>query len=223
MHPQTAQSALALNQEDDSGEEGETLGQRLRRLKGHERNVSKADTDFTTELLAEFDHLKEDESKDNQNEPSQEDETLAERRARLKKEALEKRNSGLKIPRYRKSMADIFPAPRPSTAGQQSLLQEVPGPQGLNHQRSFDNRMSMQQFPPGPPKTSAGFSQYRAASLAGPHGYQTAHPNTFYSDAILGNGNLSYAVPPNMHANTVQQPVNPGQRAVIDRWRQSIV
>ena len=223
IYSQTAQSALALNQEDDSGEEGETLGQRLRRLKGHERNVSKADTDFTTELLAEFDHLKEDENKGNQNEPSQEDETLAERRARLKKEALEKRNSGLKIPRYRKSMADIFHAPRPSTAGQRSFLQEVPGPQGLNHQRSFDNRMSMQQFPPGPPNTSAGLSQYQAASMAGPYGYQMAHPNTFYSDAILGNGNLSYAMPSNMHSNNVQQPINPGQRAVIDRWRQSIV
>ncbi|KAL4808318.1 hypothetical protein BDV18DRAFT_134689 [Aspergillus unguis] len=216
---QGIQGPLAQSSEHDSGDEGETLGQRLQRLKGHERNVSKAESEFTTELLAEFDHLREDENKDKQNEPPQEDETLAERRARLKKEATEKRNSGLKIPRYRRSMADILHAPRPSTAGQQSLLQEGLGPRGPIHQRS------LQQFPvqPGPPKSAAGFSQHHAYSLAGPYGYPMPHPNTFYSDAILGNGNLSYAMPPAMHANAMQQAIDPGQRAVIDRWRQSIV
>ncbi|KAL4921763.1 hypothetical protein BDW62DRAFT_174435 [Aspergillus aurantiobrunneus] len=225
MYSHGTQGVRVQNPEDDSGEEGETLGQRLRRIKGHERNISKADTDFTTEILAEFDHLKEDENKDIQNEPSQEDETLAQRRARLKKEAGEKRNSGLKIPRYRRSMADILHAPRPSTAGQQTLLQEAPGPQGSIHQRSFDNRMSMQQFPvnSGPSKTAAGFSQSQTPGLAGPYGYPMTHPNTFYSDAILGNGNLSYAMPPNFHPNTLRQPIDPGQRDVIDRWRQSIV
>ncbi|KAL4990652.1 hypothetical protein BDW68DRAFT_154166 [Aspergillus falconensis] len=215
---------LAQNH-DDSGDESETLGQRARRLKGHERNISKADTDFTTEILAEFDHLKEDENRDTKDEPSQEDETLAQRRARLKKEAAEKRNSGLKIPRYRRSMADILHARRPSTAGQQSLMQEIPGSHGAIPKRSLDHRMSMQQLPVSgePPMPPAGFSQYRAPSLAGPHGYPIAHPNTFYTDAILGNGNLSYATPPNLHQSTMRQAIDPGQRAVIDRWRQSIV
>ncbi|KAL6232606.1 hypothetical protein BDW75DRAFT_217450 [Aspergillus navahoensis] len=225
MYSQGGPSALAQDHDDDSGDELETLGQRARRLKGHERNISRADTDFTTEILAEFDHLKEDENRDTKDEPSQEDETLAQRRARLKKEAAEKRNSGLKIPRYRRSMADILHAPRPSTAGQQSLVQEVPGPHGVIPQRSLDHRMSMQQLPVsgGPTITPAGFSQYRAPSLAGPHGYPIAHPNTFYTDAILGNGNLSYATPPNLHQSTMRQAIDPGQRAVIDRWRQSIV
>ncbi|RDW57044.1 uncharacterized protein DSM5745_11582 [Aspergillus mulundensis] len=222
MYSQGTHAAFAQDHDNDSGNEGETLGQRQRRLKGHERNISKADTDFTTEILAEFDHLKEDENKNTQNEPSQEDETLAQRRARLRKEASEKRNSGLKIPRYRRSMADILHIPRPSTVGQQSLMQETPGP---IHQRSLDHRMSMQHLPvsAGPPKTAAAFSQYQAPSLAGPYGYPMAHPNTFYSDAILGNGNLSYAMPPNLRQNTMRQEVDPGQRAVIDRWRQSIV
>ncbi|KAL4742542.1 hypothetical protein BDV11DRAFT_180619 [Aspergillus similis] len=225
MYSQGNPAALAPDHHDDSGNEGETLGQRARRLKSHERNISKADTDFTTEILAEFDHLKEDENKDTKDEPSQEDETLAQRRARLKKEAAEKRNSGLKIPRYRRSMADILHAPRPSTAGQQSLMQEAPGPHGAIQQRSLDHRMSMQQLPVanGPPMTPAGFSQYQAPSLAGPLGYPMVHPNTFYTDAILGNGNLSYATPPNPRQSTMRQAIDPGQRAVIDRWRQSIV
>ncbi|KAL4999726.1 hypothetical protein BDV10DRAFT_164214 [Aspergillus recurvatus] len=231
MYSQGNPAALAQDHDGDSGDsgdsgdEGETLGQRARRLKGHERNISKADTDFTTELLAEFDHLKEDENKDTKDEPSLEDETLAQRRARLKKEAAEKRNSGLKIPRYRRSMADILHAPRPSTAVQQSLMQEVPGPHGAIPQRSLDHRMSMQQLPVSgaPPMTPAGFSQYQVPALAGPHGYPIAHPNTFYTDAILGNGNLSYATPPNLHQSTMRQAIDPGQRAVIDRWRQSIV
>ncbi|KAL4782848.1 hypothetical protein BJX76DRAFT_331644 [Aspergillus varians] len=225
MYSQAAQGPLAQNPEDNSGDEGETLGQRLRRLKGHERDVSKANTDFTTEILAEFDHLKKDETKDSHDEPSREDETLAERRARLKKEALEKRNSGLKIHRYKGSKTDILHTPRPSTAGQQSMLQEAPGTHGPIRQRSFDNRMSVQQFPvnAGPPKTAAGLPQYQAPILPGQYGYPTlAHPNTFYSDAILGNGHLSYAVPPNLHPNAMRQPTQPGQRDVIDRWRQSI-
>ncbi|KAL3457608.1 hypothetical protein BJX64DRAFT_16415 [Aspergillus heterothallicus] len=223
MYSQAPQGALAAPPEDESGDEGETLGQRLRRLKGHERNISKADTDFTTEILAEIDNMKDEDNKDEQNEPSQEDETLAQRRARLKKEADAKRNSGLKIPRYRRSMADVLHARRPTTSGNQSLHLEVAnanGPMGqLNH------RMSMQQLPlnTGPPKTAGGYSQYQTPGMAGPYGVGMAHPNTFYSDAILGNGHLSYAMPNNFHPQAAREVVQPGQREIIDRWRQSIV
>ncbi|KAJ0424414.1 hypothetical protein BJY00DRAFT_262219 [Aspergillus carlsbadensis] len=222
MYSQAHQGSLDSPPENESGDEGETLGQRLRRLKGHERNVSKADTDFTTELLAEFDNLKDDENKDTENEPSQEDESLAQRRARLKKEADAKRNSGLKIPRYRRSMADVLHARRPTTAGHQSLQQEVPNPNGPAGQ--LNHRMSMQQLPVSavPPKTAGGYSQYQAPSMVVPFGHGMAHPNTFYSDAILGNGHLSYAMPNNFHPNAVRQG-EPGQREFIDRWRQSIV
>ncbi|KAL4945389.1 hypothetical protein BDV06DRAFT_184805 [Aspergillus oleicola] len=204
MYSQHPQSALAQSPEDDSGEEGETLGQRLRRLRGHERNVSKADTDFTTELLAEFDHLKEEENKDKPIQPSPDDETLGQRKERLKREALEKRNSGLQVPRYRRSMATLLHAPRPSTAGQQSMMQETSGLQDPFPQRALDHRMSMQQLP-----VSA---------------YPMVHPNTFYTDAILGKGNLSYATMPHAYpTNAIRQQIDPGQRDVIDRWRQSIV
>ncbi|KAL5336769.1 hypothetical protein BJX70DRAFT_262949 [Aspergillus crustosus] len=217
-YSQMTQGPPGQTPEEDSGEEGETLGQRLRRLKGHERQISKADSAFTAEILAEFDHLKEDENKDKQNEPSQEDETLAQRRARLRKEAGEKRNSGLKIPRYRRSMADVLRAPRPSTGNQQSLQQEVFGSHGPVHQRS------MQHLPvsAGPPNTAGGLSHQHRVSMMGPLGYGMAHPNTFYSDAVLGNGHLSYAMPPNFHPNAIGQVINPGQRDVIDRWRQGI-
>ncbi|KAI9375318.1 hypothetical protein BJX61DRAFT_172483 [Aspergillus egyptiacus] len=225
MHSQFMQGQPAQNPEDDSGDEGETLGQRIRRLKGHQRSDSKADTDFTTEILSEFDHLKEDKTKDGQGEPSQEEETLAQRRARLKKEADAKRNSGLKIPRYRRSMADILHEPRPSNASRQSLQQDVPARCSPVHQRSFDNQSSMQPFltNAAPPKTAGGFSPYHTPSMASPYGYGMAHPNTFYSDAVLGGGHLSYATPNSFHPNAMRQVIDPGQRAVIDRWRQSIV
>lgn len=224
MYSQGLRGPRAQDTEQDSGEEGETLGQRLRRLKGHGRNVSKADTDFATEILVEFDHLKEDENKEEQSEAPQEDETLGQRRARLRKEATEKRNSGLKIPRYRRSMADVLHAPRPSTAGQQSMLQRGQDPANPSHQLSFDNQMPMQQLPvqSEPPKTAAGLSQYQAPSLPDPYGYLKVHPNALYSDAILGNRNLSYAIPPSIQSHSMQQAIDPGQRAAIDRWRQSI-
>ncbi|KAL4932208.1 uncharacterized protein BDV17DRAFT_255142 [Aspergillus undulatus] len=211
--------------EDDSDEVEETLAQRLQRLRrenGHERNISRADTDFTTEILAEFDHLKDDENKDEQNEPSPENETLGQRRARLKQEALDKRNSGLKIPRYKRSMADILHhAARPSTAGQQSTMLEAPGPRA-----QLQHRFSMQHFPvnAGPPMTAGGYSQYTTPNLAGPYGYSAAHPNTFYHDAVMNGGHLSYAMPHSSHPTAMRQPIiDSGQRDVIDRWRQSIV
>ncbi|KAL2866544.1 uncharacterized protein BJX67DRAFT_130168 [Aspergillus lucknowensis] len=223
MYSHAAQGPLDQAQEDDSGDEEETLAQRSRRLKDHQRSISKADTDFTTEIMAEFDNLKDDGTKDNQDEPSQEDETLAQRRARLKKEADAKRNSGLKIPRYRRSMADVLSARTPETAGQQSLHQEDPNPGGLVHQ--LNNRVSMQQLPAnaGPPKTAAGPPHHQTPSMAGPYGFGMAHPNTFYSDAILNNGHLSYAMPNNFNPNALRDVIDPGQREIIDRWRQSIV
>ncbi|KAL4882004.1 hypothetical protein BJY04DRAFT_187837 [Aspergillus karnatakaensis] len=217
MYSQMTQGPPAQAPEQDSGDEGETLGQRLKRLRGHERQISKADTDFTTEILAEFDHMKDDGKNDSQNGPPQEDETLAQRRARLRKEAAEKRNSGLKIPRYRRSMADVLHAPRPSTGGQPSLQQEAPGPHGPIHQRS----MQQLHVSARPPQTAGGFSNNHSTSI-GPYGYGMPHPNTFYSDAILGNRHLSYAMPPNFRPNAIGQVIEPGQRDVIDRWRQSI-
>ncbi|KAA8648665.1 hypothetical protein EYZ11_011122 [Aspergillus tanneri] len=204
--PTTVYSQMAPEPtQPDSGDEEETLAQRLARLKANNRTSTAVESEFATEILAELNHLNAEE-KDIEVAP--EDETLAQRRARLQKEA-EAKNSTLKIPRYRRSMADILHARRPLNAGRPPG-QDAAASQGPPQLRSFDNRTSMYQLPiqPGPSARPQSFM---------------VHPNTFYSDAILGKGHMSYAMPHNYHPRVVPHTIDPGQREVIDRWRQSIV
>ncbi|KAF9888022.1 hypothetical protein FE257_009412 [Aspergillus nanangensis] len=213
-------------EQPDSGDEGETLAQRLKRLKAKDRTSTVDESEFTTEILAELSHLQgnEEKEKDQGGEVAPEDETLAQRRARLQKEAVEaKRNSTAKIPRYRRSMADILHTRRPTTMGNRSIHETSLSQGGLAHQRGYDARASMHQFPvpSGPPTTSMGFYQNHGRNESS--GYGLAHPNTFYSDAILGMNSLSYAAPPGYHARMMMGPeIDSGQREIIDRWRQSI-
>lgn len=204
--------------EPDSGDEGETLAQRIARLKSTNRNSTAAESEFTTEILAELSHLQADDDKPKEVAP--EDETLAQRRARLHKEA-EAKNSTLKIPRYRRSMADILHARRPAPVARPSF-NEAAAPQGPAPQRRLDPRMSMQQLP-----TNFGMSGHASyhpgAARTDSFGPGLMHPNTFYSDAVLGMGHMSYAMPHNYHPKAAPAAIDSGQRAVIDRWRQSIV
>ncbi|RAH71477.1 uncharacterized protein BO66DRAFT_390700 [Aspergillus aculeatinus CBS 121060] len=218
MYAATVQDAMAAAEE--SGDEEETLAQRLQRLKSKDQAPSTvADSEFASEILAEINNVGADGEKGKADAIPPEDETLAQRRARLQREAEAEalNNSTLKIPRYRRSMADILHARRPS-AMQRPPPKDVPVPQGTAQQQySQDPRLSLRQMPtyPGP---QAGYAAARAA----PYVSGMAHPNTFYSDAILGVSHLSYA--PNKHpAKTMRPMIHPGQREVIDRWRQSIV
>ncbi|PLB55093.1 hypothetical protein P170DRAFT_432631 [Aspergillus steynii IBT 23096] len=206
--------------EPESGDEGETLAQRIARLKGNNRASTAVESEFATEILAELSHLQGDDDKPKEVAP--EDETLAQRRARLQKEA-EANNSTLKIPRYRRSMADILHARRPAAVVRPSFNNEAAAPQGPGGpQRRLDTRMSMQQLP-----TRVGMpgraSYHPGAARTDSFGPGLAHPNTFYSDAVLGMGHMSYAVPQSYHQRAVPSVIDPGQREVIDRWRQSIV
>ncbi|PYH28584.1 uncharacterized protein BO87DRAFT_381251 [Aspergillus neoniger CBS 115656] len=208
--------------QEDSGDEGETLAQRLKRLKEKDQPSAPADSDFANEILAEIKQVGDAEETTQEKETPPEDETLAQRRARLQKEAEAeaRQNSTLKIPRYRRSMADILHARRPTTVGRQSTMGTA-APQPMP-QRTLDHRMSLQQFPPNyGPMPGAGYPQYQGPAGTVPYGPGMVHPNTFYSDALLGMNHLSYAVPPK---TKMVRPVNePGQREIIDRWRQSIV
>ncbi|KAH8428165.1 uncharacterized protein LDX57_005870 [Aspergillus melleus] len=204
--------------EPESGDEGETLAQRIARMKATNRTSTAAESEFATEILAELSHLQGDDDKPKEVAP--EDETLAQRRARLQKEA-EAKNSTLKIPRYRRSMADILHARRPAPVPRPSF-NEAAAPQRPATQRHLDHRMSMQQFP-----TNFGMSgrasYHPGAARTDSFGPGMAHPNTFYTDAVLGMGHMSYAMPQNYHAKVGPAVIDPGQREVIDRWRQSIV
>ncbi|RAL17490.1 uncharacterized protein BO97DRAFT_402052 [Aspergillus homomorphus CBS 101889] len=217
MYAATVPDAVAAAEE--SGDEEETLAQRLQRLKSKDQPPSTvADSEFASEILAEINNVGADGEKIKTAEVPPEDETLAQRRARLQREAEAEalNNSTLKIPRYRRSMADILHARRPS-AVPRPPTKDTAKPPGVAQQYSNDPRLSLRQMPtyPGP---QAGYAAARAA----PYVSGMQHPNTFYSDAILGVSHLSYA--PGKHpSKTVRPMIHPGQREVIDRWRQSIV
>ncbi|PWY87557.1 hypothetical protein BO70DRAFT_360168 [Aspergillus heteromorphus CBS 117.55] len=220
LRPVTMYSnAPAPVEHEDSGDEGETLAQRLKRLrsKDEEEPSSVAESEFATEILAEIRHVGEDPEKAEEKVVAPEDETLAQRRARLQKEAEAeaRQNSTLKLPRYRRSMADILHARRPTAVNRQSTYDAAAA--RAPPQRTLDHRMSLQQFPTN---VAAGYGH--PAAGAPPYGPGMVHPNTFYSDALLNMNHLSYAMPASK-AKVVRPVIEPGQREMIDRWRQSIV
>ncbi|KAB8218838.1 hypothetical protein BDV33DRAFT_119408 [Aspergillus novoparasiticus] len=212
MYAQNAQEPAG----GDSGDEGETLAERLKRLKGKDRRKSATGSEFADEILAEVDHMNGND-KEKGDEGALEEETLAQRRARLQKEA-ESRNSTLKVPRYRRSMADLLHARRPAPGGRPAS-REAALRRTSTYQPPYDSRMSLQfSAHPGQPVPSR-FAQYQGLARADSFGYGAVHPNTFYSDAILGMNHLSYVAP----HKAVRPGVETGQREIIDRWRQSIV
>ncbi|KAE8360227.1 hypothetical protein BDV27DRAFT_134839 [Aspergillus caelatus] len=212
MYVQNAQEPAG----GDSGDEGETLAERLKRLKGKDRRKSATGSEFADEILAEVDHMN-DGDKEKGDEGAPEEETLAQRRARLQKEA-ESRNSTLKVPRYRRSMADLLHARRPA-AGGRPASREAALHRTSTYQPPYDSRMSLQfSAHPGQPVPSR-HAQYQGPARTDSFGYGAVHPNTFYSDAILGMNHLSYVAP----HKAVRPGAETGQREMIDRWRQSIV
>ncbi|KAL4888324.1 hypothetical protein BDV59DRAFT_188821 [Aspergillus ambiguus] len=216
---------VAEPNQDDSGDEEETLAQRMQRLRANDRTSMAAESEFASEIMAELSHLQGGNEKEKQDVVAPEDETLAERRARLQKEAVEaKRNSTAKIPRYRRSMADLLHTRRPSTMAHQPRNETPVMPRGLSHSQSYDARLSMHQWPmQAAPSISTGPLPYQGHIRNDSAGYGMVHPNTFYSDAVIGMNHLSYARPAGYAAKMMRPDIESGQREMIDRWRQSIV
>ncbi|PLB33316.1 uncharacterized protein BDW47DRAFT_135254 [Aspergillus candidus] len=221
----------AADDDNDDEDEGETLGARLQRLKAHHRQSTAGQSEFASEIFAEFRQLGgadgDDDGTGAGGPPEPEDETLAQRRARLHREAAAElpKNSTLTIPRYRRSMADLLHARRPTTEGRPAAPATGGAPSGLGHQHTQSQLSLPFTAPPGvvppgvvppgvaPPGTAG-------APYVPPSGYGIVHPNTFYTDAILGKHPMSYAVPRQPGPPGVGRPG--GQREMIDRWRQSI-
>ncbi|KAJ5570105.1 uncharacterized protein N7459_009535 [Penicillium hispanicum] len=191
----------------ESGDEVETLAERLRRLRGQ----NPADSDFASDLLAEFDSRVGTATKENEPAPDPENETLAQRRSRLQKEN-GAQSGNAKNPRMRKSMATL-PQVRPRIPHKPS--------HGLLQRHSMmqlqGNRMSMQQFPP-----NFGYQAPMATPMTQPYNHGMVYPpvNPYNHMVGLNNG---YALPDGSRPNmATRQPVEPVQRDMIDRWRQSI-
>ncbi|KAJ6017418.1 hypothetical protein N7451_000797 [Penicillium sp. IBT 35674x] len=209
------QSAQAPATEDDAGEDGETLAERLRRLKGQ----NPSETEFSNNLLAEFDnrlgssHVSEATPAPKQ--PPQE-ETLAQRRIRLQKES--GAQPGLaKNPRMRRSMATL-PQVRPSHVVRKPSHDVFQQP---NSMQQYGSRMPMQQFP-----TNMGYPTHAYPvnqPPPPPYSYGPAYPPPYgYNNTMIAMHNMGYPMPNACGPTMTRQPVDPNQRDVIDRWRASI-
>ncbi|KAJ6021243.1 hypothetical protein N7540_006747 [Penicillium herquei] len=213
IHAAEVASSGAPTDKEEPDDEGETLADRLKRLKGQ----NPAESEFSNDLLAEFDNRfgsSQAESTTQSTQPPQPalEETLAQRRARLQKE--QGAQSGIaKNPRTRQSMAAL-PQVRPTQVPRSKSSYDILQNPSLMQQNA--HRMSMQAFP----NTNMG---YQVAGYPTPQ-FQPPPPYTqgsIYPPPYAYNHMHNAAYPPTC-GPTIRQPVNPAQRDVIDRWRQSI-
>ncbi|KAJ5273360.1 hypothetical protein N7478_008485 [Penicillium angulare] len=212
--------------EEDTVEEIETLAERSRRLKGQ----NPSDTAFSHDLMAEFDNRLGITPKENNpapqpsqsSRPPAQEETLAQRRARLQKEKGIP-NGVPKLPRTRQSMAAL-PQVRPNLASRSKSSYGLPQNQhpGMQMQH-HGNRMSMQQFPaPMKYPTHMGYPA-NLSQPPPPYTYgQNQPPPYAYNNTMMTMHNMGYPMPNACGPTMTRQPVEPGQRDVIDRWRESI-
>lgn len=204
--------------ESDSENEGETLAQRIKRLRAKNRNSRNSTTggsDFTSEVLAEFNHIKGNDGKEG--ETASQDETLAETRARLRQDSKPQHSRYAKVPRSRRSMGSIS-LMRPKTAGRQSSHETALDHNPVHSQHAYhDPRMSMHQ-------STEGYQHPQYARYPVPansYGYGMVRPNTIYSDAALGINHTSYAMSGYPNMGTSMAGV--GQQERINHWRQSVI
>ncbi|KAJ5544842.1 hypothetical protein N7535_006771 [Penicillium sp. DV-2018c] len=190
--------------ESDDETEVETLAQRVARLKGHTRSESQ----FAAELMAEIDTRAGITSTSAQEAPeTNEEETLAQRRSRLQKEAAAQPGP-VKNPRVRRSMA-TFTQGRPAQLSRQSS-HDVFGQRPVTMSQ-YGNRMSMQQFPP-----QMGYGMATGYPIAQQYGYPAGYPSSYANNPAMGG--MTGAG----YASNMPRPTGPLSTDVIDRWRQSI-
>lgn len=201
----------------NSDSEEETLTQRIKRLRNKNRNsVTPSGNDFAAEVLAEIDHVKDDDGAE-----SEKGETLAKLRARLQRDSKPQQSRYARIPRMRRSMGNIsLMRPRTSIAGPQSY---APGMDHAlmrpHHESSHGSRTSVQQMP-----ANYGHPQYAGYPMENPYGYGMARPATFYGGAAVGMNHMANAnATPRYYSNMMAEPPTESrQRAMIDQWRQSV-
>ena len=199
----------------DSENEGETLAQRIRRLRTKNRNSTTGGSDFTSEVLAGINHIKGNGAKEG--ETASQDETLAETRARLRQDSKPQLSRYAKIPRVRRSMGSIS-LMRPKTAGRQSSHKTALDQSPVPSQHAYhDPRMSMHQAPVG--YQNLQYAKYPVA--ANSYGNGMGRPSTIYGDAVLGMNHTGYAMPGYSNMGTSMAGV--GQQERINHWRQSVI
>ncbi|KAJ6129755.1 hypothetical protein N7512_002535 [Penicillium capsulatum] len=188
---------------EESGDEVETLAERLRRLRGQDPTES----DFAHDLLAEIDNRAGVVPKETT--APIENETLAQRRSRLQKES-SSHPAPARNPRERRSMAAL-PQVRPTHVSRQSSYDALHRP---NMIPQYGHRMSM-QFP-------TGYQMPMGNPMAQPS-YGMMHQSSPYQrNSMMGMNGMTYTMPYSCGPAMTRPPVDPNQQDMIDRWRQSI-
>lgn len=224
----------------DSEDEGETLAQRLRRLKQEKRDKTKSviSTEFETEIMTELGKLLPQEPVAKEPEPTtkpvekvlanaeEEEETLAQRRKRLQAEAAQAQPKNVRASR---SMADILSAYPASNAGFPVSNSTHARQTSLRPTSVHTQRLSTGFTVPPSMTFHAGLAQT-----------PSHHPSMLGYETQPGYGNMPYnavftpgvATGMNAYGAGMQYPhnaamiqqniIDPRQADVIDRWRQSV-
>jgi hypothetical protein len=224
--------------ESDSENEGETLAQRIRRLKAEKLDKSKniISAEFESEIMTELGKLhepvdpvepapKKTQTPSKPREPAvEEEETLGQRRKRLQAEARIRKTQSTADMNARRSMADILQTyPRQHAYGasvdytQNARASWNPGA-AYQH-----NRVSTMYTLPPSMMYQAGFGQVPGHDLQAAHGNH-AYNTSFMPNAQMGmNVGFAPGLPP-LQGAAQRNPTDadPRQRDVIDRWRQSV-
>lgn len=211
---------------DDQEREGETLAQRTRRLKaqgGTARGLESGD--FTNEVLSQLGGPVQEAPK---SKTPDAEETLGQRRKRLQAESKSREVSGgdgqNATLKPRRSMADISQA-HPA-AGARKPSNEPNGQLGAAAEqrpsqfaRQSSNPLMYNGYPTGvtpsglPSYPSFGSGQWAA-------GYNYGSPQVYSPAMMSGFGPATWA---NESMLAQGPPIDPKQRDMIDRWRQSVM
>lgn len=205
---------------DEDEVEGETLAQRLKRLKAKKdpNSTRTISGDFASEIMSQFAGSLGDPAKptaDGDAQPEEEEETLAQRRARLQAEKDRSRDvsgdsSGRPVLNKRRSMADLLQA-HPA-AGASS---RVP------------SNESKHPLPSSTTPKTPWTMQVQQRALSGENPMDGVYPgNRTNGVKVNGHGNGGYHGVPNplMFNGLAQKGVGEVRnRDMIDRWRQSVM
>lgn len=231
--------------QSDSEGEGETLAQRLRRLKQEKRDKTKSviSTEFETEIMSELGKLLPEEPKAKEPEPAtkaatkaaekdgtteeeEEEETLAQRRKRLQAEAAQAQSKNVRASR---SMADILSAYPASNAGfpisgnaharQASLRPGSVHTQRLSTGLTVPPSMTFHTGLAQTPSHHPSMLGYETQPTYGNMPYNAA----FMPGVATGMNAYGAGMQYSHNATMMQQNIiDPRQADVIDRWRQSV-
>jgi hypothetical protein len=206
--------------------EEETLAQRIKRIKEEKEKVTAGN--FVSDVASQLGLNIEDKSPQPSKTPDAE-ETLGQRRKRLKEEASKAATTSRPQLSTRRSMADILQAnpaggrqvsreSQQARPGPPNQVNSYPPPNAYN--QPFTNGMSMPQLP----AHMATLPYYNHNPYANPAGNYSAQMINGGAVAMPGYYNYNGGMLPSMLNDPMMgPPLDPQQRAVIDRWRQGIV